>query len=231
VKLYNARSAYVPALLDKRLWFPDPDLAADSGSWNGLVAIGGDLSVPRLLLAYRSGIFPWTVNPITWWSPNPRAILEPDDLHVSRSLSRVLRKGVFQITKDQAFTAVMEGCAAPVPGREETWISREFVAAYTELHRRGHAHSFECWQEGQLAGGIYGVSIGGLFAGESMFHRVSNASKVALLHLSEHLQERGFTLFDVQMATPITATLGARNIPRGEYLKRVREAVSKDCQF
>jgi leucyl/phenylalanyl-tRNA--protein transferase len=231
VKLNSARNSYVPALLDKRLWFPDPELAADSGSWNGLVAIGGDLSVPRLLLAYRSGIFPWTINPITWWSPHPRAILEPDALHISRSLARVVRKGVFQITRDKAFAAVMESCAAPVPGREETWISREFILAYTELHRRGHAHSLECWQGGQLVGGIYGVSIGAFFAGESMFHRASNASKVALVHLSRHLRERGFTLFDVQIATPITATLGAMNIPRAEYLKRVHEAVKQDCLF
>lgn len=125
----------------------------------------------------------------------------------------------------------MEGCAAPAPGREETWISRDFIAAYAELHRQGHAHSFECWQNGQLVGGIYGVSTGGLFAGESMFHRVSNASKVALFHLAQHLQERGFTLFDVQMVTPVTAQLGARNIPRAEYLERVHDAVRRDCSF
>ncbi len=231
MKFHTSRRAPLPVLLDQRLWFPDPNLAASSGSWNGLVALGGDLSVPRLLLAYRSGIFPWTANPITWWSPHPRAILEMDELHVPRSLVRVLNKNIFEVTVDRAFTAVMEGCAAPAPGREATWISPDFVAAYTELHRQGHAHSVECWQDGQLVGGIYGVSTGGLFAGESMFHRVSNASKVALIHLVQHLRARSFSLFDIQMVTPATARLGARNIPRSEYVRRVHDATRKECQF
>src|SRR5437899_1091870 len=136
-------------VLDHRVRFPAPRLA----NAEGLVAVGGDLSVPRLLLAYRSGIFPWTARPITWWSPDPRAIFELDRLHVSRSLTRVIRKGVYQVTIDRAFRAVMEGCAAQVPGRRSTWISSEFLKAYTELHQQGHAHSLECWQDGRLAGG------------------------------------------------------------------------------
>jgi leucyl/phenylalanyl-tRNA--protein transferase len=215
------------AILDRRLRFPSPDLA-DS---EGLVAIGGDLSVPRLLLAYRSGIFPWTVDPITWWSPEPRAIFELDRLHVSHSLVKVIRQGVFRITVDRAFRRVMQGCAAPAAGRRSTWISPEFVAAYTQLHEKGHAHSLECWQDRRLAGGIYGVAVGGFFAGESMFYRVSDASKVALFHLIEHLRRQGFVLFDIQMLTPITAQLGGITIPREEYLRRLARAVGKSASF
>ena len=198
------------AILDNRLRFPSPRLA----DAEGLVAIGGDLAVPRLLLAYRSGIFPWTVDPITWWSPDPRAIFELDVLHVSQSLSRVIRKGTFRPTVDRAFRRVMEGCATPARGRRSTWISPEFIEAYTQLHVQGHAHSLECWQDRRLVGGIYGVALGGFFAGESMFHRVSDASKVALFHLIEHLRKRGFVLFDIQMLTPVTEQLGGVTIPR-----------------
>ena len=215
------------ALLDHRLRLPSPRLA----DAEGLVAVGGDLTVPRLLLAYRSGIFPWTVDPITWWSPDPRAIFELDRFHVSRSLARVLRRGVFQFTVDRAFPRVMKGCAAPAPGRRSTWISPEFIAAYTQLHAQGHAHSLECWQAGRLVGGIYGVTVGGLFAGESMFHRVSNASKVAVFHLIEHLRRRGFVLFDIQMLTPVTAQLGGVTIPREEYLRRLARAVREPVCF
>jgi leucyl/phenylalanyl-tRNA---protein transferase len=215
------------AILDHRLRFPSPH-RADS---EGLVAIGGDLSVPRLLLAYRSGIFPWTVDPITWWSPEPRAVFELDRFHVSHSLARIIRKGVFQPTVDRAFRQVIERCAAPAPGRRSTWISPEFIEAYTELHERGHAHSLECWQGRRLVGGIYGVAIGGFFAGESMFHRVSNASKVALCHLIEHLRRQGFLLFDIQMLTPVTTQLGGITIPRAEYLHRLAQAVQKPASF
>ena len=214
-------------ILDHRLRFPSPH-TADA---EGLVAIGGDLSVPRLLLAYRSGLFPWTVDPITWWSPEPRAIFELDGFHVSRSLARIIRQGVFRPTMDLAFQQVMEGCAAPAPGRRSTWISPEFIAAYTALHRQGHAHSLECWQGRRLVGGIYGVAIGGCFAGESMFHRASNASKVALYHLIAHLRRRGFVLFDIQMLTPITAQLGGITVPRPEYLRRLAEAVRRPSSF
>jgi leucyl/phenylalanyl-tRNA---protein transferase len=214
-------------VLDKNLRFPDPRLA----DRDGLLAVGGDLSVPRLLLAYRSGIFPWTVDPVTWWSPDPRAIFELDRFHVARSFARVLQKKTFQVTIDRAFRQVMAGCAAPAPGRRETWITPEFIDAYTRLHERGHAHSVECWQDKELAGGIYGVAIGGFFAGESMFHRASNASKVALYHLIQHLRARGFVLFDIQMLTPITRQLGGVTIPREDYLDRLAKAVQLPCTF
>lgn len=214
-------------ILEQHLWFPDPAGAAP----DGLVAVGGDLSVSRLLLAYRMGIFPWTVKPLTWWSPDPRGIIELDQFHVSHTLARVVRNGIFHVTQDRAFQAVMEGCAASAPGRRSTWISPEFIAAYGRMHQEGHAHSVECWTGDQLSGGIYGVAIGGLFAGESMFHRQSNASKVALFHLVAHLKQRGFKLFDIQMVTPVTAQLGARTISRQQYLERVATAVLADCRF
>jgi len=217
----------VSILLAHRVWFPDPRLA----DAEGLVAIGGDFSVQRLLLAYRSGIFPWTDDPITWWSPDPRGIIELNRFHVPQSLAKLMRKGVFEVTVDRAFREVMEGCAEPAPGRDETWVTPSFIAAYTHLHKQGHAHSVECWQAGKLVGGIYGVSIGGFFAGESMFHRVSNASKVALASLVARLRERHFTLFDVQMLTPITRQHGGIEIPRTEYLKRLATAVGLHCAF
>jgi leucyl/phenylalanyl-tRNA--protein transferase len=216
----------LPKKLDRRLWFPDPKTAND----DGLVAFGGDLSVGRLLLAYRSGIFPWTVQPLTWWSPDPRAIFEFDRFHVPRSLLRIIRRGVFEVTRDQAFRAVMLGCAM-APGRGGTWLSHEFIEAYVRLHKHGHAHSVECWLGDQLAGGIYGVAVGGLFAGESMFHHVSNASKVALCHLMQHVRDRGYALFDIQMLTPVTRQLGAVLIPREQYLERLAQAIQRRCLF
>jgi leucyl/phenylalanyl-tRNA--protein transferase len=217
----------VPAILDERLRFPDPRTAGN----DGLVAIGGDLSVERLRLAYRSGVFPWTVNPISWWSPNPRAIIELDQFHIAHSLAKFMRKQPFEITRDRAFRQVMEACAEPAPGRTGVWITPEFVEAYTRLHQAGNAHSVECWRGGELVGGIYGVSAGGLFAGESMFHRATNASKVALCHLVERLRERGFVLFDIQMITPATRQLGAMEISRAEYLTRLKRAVQLDGVF
>ncbi len=214
-------------ILTKNLHFPDPKQA----NHEGLLAVGGELSVERLLLAYRSGIFPWTVNPITWWSPHPRAILEFGGFHASSSLQNLVNKKQFTVTYNQAFARVMEECAAPGPDREETWISTEFIAAYSELHRQGWAHSLECWHDGMLAGGIYGVAIGGLFAGESMFHRASNASKVALYHLVKHLEGRGYELFDLQELTGITRQLGGVNIPRQEYLRRLQKTLEKPCSF
>ena len=195
------------------------------------MAIGGDLSVPRLRLAYRSGIFPWTVNPITWWSPDPRAIFELDKFHVPHSLAKFLRKQPFEISRDRAFRQVMQCCAEPAPGREETWVTPEFIEAYTRLHEQGDAHSIECWRGGELIGGIYGVSFGGFFAGESMFHRATNASKVSLVHLVGHLRERGFVLFDIQMITPATRQLGAVEVPRDHYLRRLKTAVEMNCTF
>jgi leucyl/phenylalanyl-tRNA--protein transferase len=254
-----------PVILDSRLAFPDPRKANE----DGLVALGGDLSVERLLLAYRSGIFPWTVNPISWWSPNPRGVFELATFHVPRRLAQLMRQCVHQptpgpskegsaapervpllggvrgglianphpskhsfvVTRDRAFRQVMEGCAAPARGRGKTWISPQFINAYTALHQAGHAHSVECWLGEKLVGGIYGVHVGGLFAGESMFHRADNASKIALVHLIEHLRACGFALFDIQMVTPATDALGAAEIPRAEYLRRLAEAVKLKCEF
>ncbi len=215
------------AFVGRRLQFPDPRLAGA----DGFVAIGGDLSVPRLLLAYRSGIFPWTVNPVTWWSPDPRAIFELDRFHIPHSLVKFMRRKPFEIAVDRAFRRVMEGCAAPAPGRRTTWITKEFIAAYNQLHERGYAHSVECWRAGELVGGIYGVSIGGFFAGESMFHRATGASKVALCHLVQRLRERGFALFDIQMPTSATRPFGVVEIRRSVYLRRLTAAVQKECTF
>ncbi len=221
-----------PPVLGPELEFPDPRQSPRYGPQAGLVALGGDLSVPRLLAAYRKGIFPWSDEPVlSWWSPDPRAIFELDRFHVPRSLARVLRSGRFTVTVNRAFRAVMEGCAAPAPGRETTWISPAFLEAYTALHRAGHAHSVECWQGDALVGGLYGVAVGGLFAAESMFHRASDASKVALARLVERLRARGFVLLDIQMLTPVTRRLGAVEIPRAEYLRRLRKAVAQRCTF
>ncbi|MBI3867870.1 MAG: leucyl/phenylalanyl-tRNA--protein transferase [Verrucomicrobia bacterium] len=217
-------------ILGTELRFPDPRHAL-RGDYEGLVAIGGDLSLPRLELAYRSGLFPWSINPITWWSPDPRAVFDLDAFHIGRTLRKTLKRQRFEVTRDTAFEAVMRGCAEPVAGREETWVSDDFIEAYCALHRAGHAHSVECWAEGKLAGGIYGVQIGGFFAGESMFHRADDASKVAFCHLMEHLRDRGFALFDTQVINPTTRQLGAYNIPRDTYLRRLELALAKPCEF
>ncbi len=201
----------------------------NSGPHAGLVAVGGDLSVPRLLLAYRSGLFPWTADPVTWWSPDPRGIFELDGFHVSRSLARTLRKGGFEVTFDRAFREVITACAKT--RRPGGWISKEFIAAYTALHEAGHAHSVECWRAGELVGGVYGVAVGGLFAGESMFHRADDASKVALFHLVGRLRERGFMLFDTQMVTPVTRQLGATEVSRSKYLRRLAAVATVPIEF
>jgi len=214
-----------PGILDARLQFPDPRQA----DGNGLVAVGGDLSVERLRLAYRSGLFPWTVKPISWWSPDPRGIFELDHFHLPRSFEKFLRRQPFSVTINRAFRTVIEACATA--DRKGAWISPEFIDAYTRLHETGDAHSVECWQNDQLVGGIYGITQGGLFAGESMFHRVTNASKVALWHLVERLRERRFALFDIQMVTPATRLFGAVEISRDEYLCRLAKAVQMDCNF
>jgi leucyl/phenylalanyl-tRNA---protein transferase len=196
----------------------------------GLVKIGGDLRPQVLLQAYRQGIFPWfdEGDPICWWSPDPRAIFELDGLHISRRLARTLRTGKFRLTINQAFADVMQGCAE----REEgTWITAEMHEAYQRLHRLGWAHSVEAWHEGALAGGIYGVAINGFFAGESMFHRVRDASKVALAYLVNHLRERRYQLFDIQLITEHTQSLGAIEIPRREYLRRLEKGLSVECSF
>lgn len=202
--------------------FPDPRRSRG----DGLVAVGGDLSVDRLLEAYRTGLFPWSADPITWWSPDPRGVMEVGSMHVSRSLARTLRRAPFEVTLDRDFAGVIRACASvPRGGDASTWISPPLVAAYEALARAGHAHSVECWREGRLVGGVYGVCVGGFFAGESMFHHEDDASKVALVHLDRHLARRGFTLMDCQMVTPVTRSLGAREISRAEYLSRLAPAV------
>lgn len=203
-------------------------------NWNdqeGIVAIGGDLHPERLLDAYRRGIFPWYSDglPILWWSPDPRAIIPLDGLVVNRRLRRTFRSGRFRCTLNTAFSQVIHGCSER---RDDgTWITREMIEAYCQLHVMGHAHSVETWQDGQLVGGIYGIAIGGLFAGESMFHRSSDASKVAMVHLFEHLRQRCFVLFDTQFVTPHTQRMGALEIPRSEYLNRLKEAVQVQVHF
>lgn len=193
----------------------------------GLLAAGGDLSPERLLEAYSQGIFPWfnADDPILWWSLDPRMVLFPAELKVSRSLGKTLRRGGHEVRTDSAFRQVMEACAAPRPGQDGTWISPVIVAAYTRLHQLGHAHSVETWIDGELAGGLYGVAVGRAFFGESMFARVSDASKIAFVHLVRQLRRWDFGLIDCQMATRHLASLGAREIPRGEFGRRLSELV------
>ncbi len=196
-----------------------------------LVDIGGELNVANLLRAYRQGAFPWTVNPVTWWSPDPRALIEFDSFHTPRSLAKAIRQQRFTYTLDQNFDTVIQNCAAQTPKRKTTWITPEFIRAYQDLSRAGYAHSLEVWQNGELAGGIYGVSLGAYFAGESMFHRVNDGSKAALHFLAGHLQNRGYRLFDVQMPTRITLQLGAVLVPRRDFLQRLTDAQRLPVSF
>ena len=199
--------------------FPDPGFALDEP--NGLLAAGGDLGPERLLCAYRRGIFPWFSEgqPILWWSPDPRAVLWPEAMHVSRSLRRTQRRARFSVSTDTAFDRVVRECAAPRPGRDDTWITPEMAAAYGRLHRAGHAHSIECWRGGDLAGGLYGVAIGRVFFGESMFSRAADASKIALAHLCT----LGFELIDCQIPNAHLARLGVVEMSRRRFLARLDE--------
>jgi len=217
------RPAPLPAC---RFRFPDPS-RADA---EGLVAHGGDLAPSTLIAAYRQGIFPWPYDEasLLWWSPDPRAVLPLDALHVSRSLARTLRSGRLRVTLNAAFPAVIDGCAA----RQETWITPAVRAAYVRLHALGWTHSVEVWgADGALAGGLYGVAIGGLFAAESMFHRVRDASKVALVALVQHARRVGITLLDVQVPSPHLASLGVRAISRREYLTLLTAARRRRVAF
>jgi len=212
--------------LQKATFFPAVETAlADP---NGLLAMGGDLSVERLLDAYRHGIFPWfnPGEPILWWSPDPRMVLVPDEIRVARSLARRMRNAGFEVRADTAFGDVMRACAAPRAGASGTWISPAMVAAYTRLFDAGYAHSVETWRDGRLVGGLYGVAIGRMFYGESMFSRESDASKVALVRLAQQLQCWGFGLVDCQMETPHLASLGARTLPRTAFTARLAELVN-----
>jgi leucyl/phenylalanyl-tRNA--protein transferase len=193
----------------------------------GLVAVGGSLAPDVLLHAYRSGVFPWSSDPaITWWSPDPRAIFEIESYRPHRSVGRTARRRGWRFTVDSDFTGVMRGCAEATADRPATWITDEFLASYTELHRRGHAHSIEVYEGEELVGGLYGVTIGGFFGGESMFRRRTDASKAAVAYLVDRLRAGGFTLLDAQMPTAHLAHLGAVNIPRDEYLVRLRAALA-----
>jgi len=248
---------------------PFPPVEEALRSPNGLLAAGGDLSVPRLLEAYRRGIFPWfnPGEPILWWSPDPRMVLIPGEFKVSRSLARVLRNTPYEVRTDTVFEQVMRSCAAPRDGHHGTWIHEDMIAAYCELHRLGYAHSVEVWMpknsfqlqiegetrrqraidmdsamstamrargsqrsiadelELELVGGLYGVGIGHMFYGESMFSNASNASKIALAHLARQLERWKFPMIDCQMNTPHLASLGAREIPRSEFIARLQELV------
>lgn len=208
---------------------------AEDADPEGLVGFGGELSPEWLLDAYRHGIFPWPITdfdaPLAWWSPDPRALIEFDGFHVSRRLRRTCRGAKFEVTRDTDFEAVIRGCAM-APGRmNQTWLTPAMIEAYSELHRLGYAHSVEVWHEHELAGGVYGVAVGGLFSAESKFYRVRDASKVALASLVAHLREQGYTLVDIQQLTPHTARLGATVIPRKKYLQRLAGAIDLPVTF
>jgi len=201
----------------------------------GLAGFGGQLTPEWLLDAYRHGIFPWPIGdpeaPIAWWSPDPRAIIELDHFHVPRRLARTIRSGRFRITCDRDFPRVIRACATAPDRRGETWLTPQMIAAYVRLFELGHAHSVEVWHRGQLAGGVYGVAIAGLFAAESKFYRVRDASKVALVHLVDRLRARGYALLDIQQHTPHTTQFGAIEIPRVQYLARLAQALVQPVTF
>jgi len=207
---------------------PFPPVEAALKEPNGLLCAGADLSVARLLGAYRRGIFPWYSGgePILWWSPDPRMVLFCDELKIPRSLAKNLRNKGFEVRIDTAFSRVIRACAEPRKGESGTWISKDMQAAYVALQRGGHAHSFETWQAGKLVGGLYGVAIGRAFFGESMFSRATDASKVALVCLVDTLRERGMPMIDCQQRTPLLASLGAREIPRRQFLHRLEALVN-----
>lgn len=216
----------LPWLNSDQLWFPPADEALEDP--DGLLALGGDLHPERLLLAYRNGIFPWFSDdqPILWWSPDPRCVLPPDEIHISRSLRRTLNQQKFSITADQCFNRVIHLCANT--RAEGTWITDDMMAAYRQLHRLGHAHSIEAWnRNGELAGGMYGLAIGRCFFGESMFSLETNASKVLMVHLGRQLAEWGYQLMDCQVESDHLLSMGARSIPRAEFLSILRACVDR----
>ena len=215
-------SSAVAVLTSPNSRLPDP---RDSPT-DGPVAVGGDLGPDRLIEAYEKGIFPWYSNdddPVLWWSPDPRAILQVENFKPSKSLRKIIRNGHFQVTFDQAFSEVIAACAEPRSSSMETWITPNMQQAYIALHELELGHSVECWQEGELVGGLYGVSLGTMFFGESMFSKVSNASKVALAELIDRLNRWGFTLLDCQIMSPHLASLGAIDMPRNQFLSLLLE--------
>jgi leucyl/phenylalanyl-tRNA--protein transferase len=212
--------------IPKELIFPDPELADD----DGLLGVGGDLSSERLLLAYANGIFPWYSKgePIMWWSPEPRCVLYPDKLKVSTSLRQALKKGNYEVRFDTCFADVIRECSTtPRKGQRGTWITKEMQAAYVRLHELGFAHSTEVFMDNELAGGLYGVSIGRTYSGESMFHRKPEASKIALFHLAAKLKDWGYPLIDCQVTNPHLLSLGAEEMERREFLAKVRENATR----
>ncbi|MDQ3650801.1 MAG: leucyl/phenylalanyl-tRNA--protein transferase [Acidobacteriota bacterium] len=212
------------------LRFPDPRLASPEG----IVAIGGRPTTANLLNAYQQGIFPWPIEgwPLPWFCPPERAVLEFKDLHIPRRLTRFRKGAPFTFTIDQDFSGVIRGCAdAARPNEDGTWINAEMIRAYTEMHRAGHAHSVEAWENGELVGGMYGVDAGGAFAGESMYFTRPNASKLALLHLIEHLAARGLDWLDIQVTTPHMETLGARVISRDAFLDKLEDTLQRKLRL
>ena len=209
---------------------PFPPLEQALRDPDGLLAAGGDLSPPRLLNAYRHGVFPWYSEgePILWWSPDPRCVLYPDRLKISRSLRKTLKKQPFELRLDSAFAEVMQACAQPRADQSGTWITYDMFQAYVHMHELGYAHSVECWRDGELVGGLYGMAIGRVFFGESMFSRVTDASKVALVYLCQHLLAQGFKLIDSQVYTPHLASLGAEMIPRSRFAELIRHYTAED---
>ncbi len=214
----------IPLLQDRT---PFPPLQQALRQPNGLLAAGGDLSPERLLDAYRHGIFPWfnEGDPVLWWSPDPRMVLFPGEFRTSHSLDKTLRKSNYEVRIDSAFEQVMRACAAPRAGASGTWIVEEMIRAYCELHRRGYAHSIETWVDGTLVGGLYGMALGRMFYGESMFSRRTDASKIAVAHLAKQLEQWDFGMIDCQMNTPHLASLGARAIGRDEFIARLQELI------
>jgi len=228
----DAQPAALPADigLSSPRYFPPPTATSP----DGLLCVGGRLTPDWLLDAYAHGIFPWPVwddEPMAWWSPDPRAILELDGLRISRRLRRTLGDGKFHTTCDRSFAGVIEGCATAVDRAGNTWLTPAMIDAYIRMHDLGHAHSVEVWQDDELVGGTYGIALGGLFAAESMFYAERDASKVALVHLVAHLRDRGYRLLDVQQWTPHTGRLGVVEIPRIEYLRRLAAVIGLPVTF
>jgi leucyl/phenylalanyl-tRNA---protein transferase len=211
------------SMLDDKLWFPPVEDATE----DGLLAMGGDLSAERLLVAYRNGIFPWfnEEEPPLWWCPDPRCVLFPDELYISKSMKQLFRKKAFTVTTNHAFEEVIWQCGQTRKNREGTWITDDIIDAYGELHRLGYAVSIEAWLDDELAGGLYGIKMGKVFFGESMFSKVSNASKYAFITYVQQLQKEGVVLIDCQVYTEHLESMGARMIPRKDFLKMVRENV------
>nr|WP_052470283.1 leucyl/phenylalanyl-tRNA--protein transferase [Thiolapillus brandeum] len=211
--------------------FPDPEKAEINP--DGLLAVGGDLAPERIVQAYRQGIFPWydESQPILWWSPDPRMVLFPDELHVSRSMRKLLRRKKFSVTFDQAFGQVIRACAEPRSHEPGTWLTQEMILAWEALHEQGIAHSVEAWRDGKLVGGLYGNALGSLFFGESMFSREANASKVAFICLVRSLVHSGYELIDCQVYTEHLASLGARMIPRKQFLARLKKSLRIPVSF